>query len=524
MLGGANCEMETGFISLKNCPWVDFVVSGEADSLFPQLCRDIYEYGAEVPIERLPYGVYSRKKFFAALKDSDNGLRAIAETALEFDMDQVPIPDYSDYFDELKRTGLAQEFDPVLAQRFEPVLMIETSRGCWKGSQKPCTFCGLNGMKCTYRQKSPERVLEELRWLSETYSLREFKISDCIISMRYFKTLFKELARQEAPYVLSFVETISSLNEQHIKLLAEAGVTVIQPGIENLHDELLKLLNKGNSAIHNIALLKYALENGIVVRWNLLVDIPGDQDVYYQEMAEFLPLLYHLSPPHFVRIRFDRFSQYFERPEQFDLTLVPNQYYKHVYPFSQDDLTEFAYFWEDASYRNNGRTSLNKPWLKKIGVLVNKEWKEAFYNFSNVPKAELFISKIDERHMVIYDTRPCAISYECRLSGTEFFIYNACRQPMTRASLYQAVSCTCQDEPIDEDSFDQGLQQLIAKKLLLGINGRYLALATTKSKRECSFPPGRVDMFFADFIQKQQTIPQIQNNNVWEWFDSLASK
>jgi ribosomal peptide maturation radical SAM protein 1 len=138
ILGGANCEAEIGYITLKNFSWIDFVVSGEADSLFPKLCHTIYKYGTKIPLEKLPYGVYSREKFSAALATSNNGLRSISETAIEHNLDNIPIPDYSDYFEELQRIKLNQEF--------KPLLIMETSRGCWKGSRKPCNFCGLNGM------------------------------------------------------------------------------------------------------------------------------------------------------------------------------------------------------------------------------------------------------------------------------------------------------------------------------------------------------------------------------------------
>ncbi len=39
MLGGANVEGEMDLVIKKNCSWIDFVVSGEADLLFPDLAE-----------------------------------------------------------------------------------------------------------------------------------------------------------------------------------------------------------------------------------------------------------------------------------------------------------------------------------------------------------------------------------------------------------------------------------------------------------------------------------------------------
>ncbi len=48
--------------------------------------------------------------------------------------------------------------DPSVADRiFVP---YETSRGCWWGQKKHCTFCGLNPLGMNYRAKSPERAVE----------------------------------------------------------------------------------------------------------------------------------------------------------------------------------------------------------------------------------------------------------------------------------------------------------------------------------------------------------------------------
>ena len=57
MLGGANCETVMGEATHRCFPWVDYVVSGEADGLVTELCRLALTRGRDVAAEDLPRGV-----------------------------------------------------------------------------------------------------------------------------------------------------------------------------------------------------------------------------------------------------------------------------------------------------------------------------------------------------------------------------------------------------------------------------------------------------------------------------------
>ena len=57
MLGGANCETVMGEATHRCFPWVDYVVSGEADGLVTELCRLALTRGRDVAATELPRGV-----------------------------------------------------------------------------------------------------------------------------------------------------------------------------------------------------------------------------------------------------------------------------------------------------------------------------------------------------------------------------------------------------------------------------------------------------------------------------------
>ncbi len=261
-MGGANCEAEMGVTTHREFPWVDFIVSGEGDDLLPDFCCKLLDYGRDVNPTKLPYGVIAPAHRYS------NTVGIKAPRASTQDLDRIPTPDYDDYFETLRTSQIA----PYI----KPGLLVETARGCWWGQKHHCTFCGLNGSGMSFRSKSPTRVIEEIAELSQRYGLQKIEVVDNILDMDYMNTVLPALAAQEEPYTI-FYETKANLRREHLQQLAEAGVRWIQPGIENMHDGALKLINKGTTAWVNVQLLKWAREFGINVAWNFrqnsLVDL-----------------------------------------------------------------------------------------------------------------------------------------------------------------------------------------------------------------------------------------------------------
>lgn len=469
MVGGVNCDEEPGYITHKKFPWIDFVVSGEADLLFPQLCRQILTNGADISSEAIPYGVYCRQKFptNGHRRLSSQELTDMAETAIEPNLDKVPIPDYTDYFAAFRKARLERWV--------KPHLVMETSRGCWKGQRQPCTFCGFNNKRMVYRTKSVARVLAELETLSTRYGMTDFLTSDTVLNMKFFDTLFQELIKQGKNYRFMF-ETVSMLKEHHVKTMAAAGVYLIQPGIESLHDELLQLLHKGNSAIHSIALLKYCLEQGIKVTWNLLCGIPGDEERQYHEMAELLPALSHLTPPTFGSIRYDRFSVYHKHPEHFNLSLSPLPCYSYVYPFEPHELEHVVSFFQQPGHEKK----IHIQGIQKVQKLIY-DWQDLHKH----PQGQKPILRITENaeESEIVDTRPCACSQKYFLTGLDHLVYQGCRAPTTTNQLVQCIKAQAPERQVDTQRIEESLQELLEKRLLVQIKGKYLALANYEPTR-----------------------------------------
>src|SRR5262249_36631233 len=228
-----------------------------------------------------------------------------------------------------------------------PTLLVETARGCWWGERSHCTFCGLNGATMTFRSKTPDRVLEEITTLRERYGVRTFSVVDDIIDMSYFRSVLPRLA--DANLGIDFFwEIKANLTHHHVRLLRNAGVLSVQPGIESLSDHVLKLMRKGTTAFRNIELLKWCKEYGVKPYWNLLYGFPGETAEDYERTVELIHAIWHLDPPTgYGPIRMDRFSPYFADPSAFGMTNVrPMAPFTYLYPFEQRKLMNMAYYFD----------------------------------------------------------------------------------------------------------------------------------------------------------------------------------
>jgi ribosomal peptide maturation radical SAM protein 1 len=468
MLGGANCEGAMGIATHRQYRWVDYVVSGEADKLLPELCRLIFAHGRDVPVVLLPYGVCGP----ASREAPADGICSTSRTAprvLVTNLDDLPIPNFDDYFEQLDRSPLRDHIIPGLT--------LETSRGCWWGAKHHCTFCGLNGVGMAFRAKSQERVLEEVRLLTERYGLKKFMTVDNILDNHYFNRLLPALAEQGDN--LFFYETKANLNRSQVEMLSRAGVRWIQPGIEALNDELLALLDKGCSVVINVQLLKWAFNYGIWVIWNHLHGAPGDKPEWYEEVADWLPQIVHLQPPTtggMTRIRYDRFSPYFNKAETYGLKLKPYWAYSHAYPADQQQLMEQAYFFCD-----DGPPAPRPLRLAKAMM----EWGRLFYrrrkSAAELPRrsetAPVLMMTDDGTTIAIRDTRPCAVAAHHELSVLQSQICRACDSARSAPTLVEALRRAGSQD--SEAAIAAARQSLVDRKIVADFGGKFLCLATT---------------------------------------------
>lgn len=461
MMGGGNCESIMGRTTHQNFPWVDYVASGESDGYIAELCGKILKHGRALAAAELPEGVFGpvhREAGYPSAPYGDGVPRAITAS-----MEGMPTPDYDDYYQELDGS--------LYARHIIPGTPVEMARGCWWGAKHHCTFCGLNGHGMNYRSKRMESVLTDLDTLHARYRTTRFEVVDNIIEMDYFDTLLPALVESGRDYSF-FFETKANLKKSQVELMSRAGVRWIQPGIEALHSEVLKLIRKGVTAIRNVQLLKWCQQYGIRVGWNMIAGFPGEEDAWYAEIAQWLPVIDHLQPCSLVALRYDRFSPYFNDALAYGLDLDPVRFYRHAYPLAPERLKDQVYFFED-------RAASLPPYLKE-GPIPGRPGLEALRDLVTlwVGRWKQKVPRLHARRqgggLEITDTRACAPAPSLRLEGLAALVLDTCDAIMRPHQI--AKACLAAGQQASAAEIDAAVQDLIDRRLLLALDGALLSL------------------------------------------------
>jgi len=328
IFGGANFDGDMGLEFVRALDYIDAAVIGEGDDAFPALL-DAVASGAD--LSTIP-GVACRRAGEVKLTPPVSPATAL---------DDLPMPDYDEYFSLAEDIGIL----PHMGHR-QVWLPIETARGCWWGAKHHCTFCGLNATTMSFRSKSPQRVLDEFAHQARRYRSFHFEAVDNILDLTYLKDLFPVLAATETGYEI-FYEVKANLSREQLRLMASAGVTTIQPGIESLSSNVLSLMRKGVRAAQNVNLLRWSQYYGIRVSWNLIWGFPGETEQDYADQAAIIGDLFHLPPPAAAsRIWLERFSPLFSGHNTTKLSdRTPERSYSYIYP-DGIDLDRIAYFFD----------------------------------------------------------------------------------------------------------------------------------------------------------------------------------
>jgi hypothetical protein len=396
VLGGANCDGEMGLELHRQFPFIDYVCRGESEIVFAALVERLLD-GAPPP--SLP-GLIVRGDGGQSVPVGGNALPVS-------DLDSLPYPDFDDYFQQLDRSSLDIAHCVTL--------VFESSRGCWYGEKRHCTFCRLNSEEAAFRSKSAGRVLDELGHLTRRYGVNKVIARDKILDLRYLRSLVPQM--------------------------------------------------KGCTALQNVQLLKWGSELGLDIMWNFLWGFPGEEPGEYARMAKMVPALVHLEPPKgWGPIQLLRFSPYFDDPERWGITNVrPAASYGLVYPLPEASLRRLAYCF-DFDYAD-GRDP--RTYTAPLAEMIQ------YWQANYCPGALTSLS--DGQSLVIHDRRPGASKAIFELSGMEKAAYGYCDQAHSLQGIHRHL---CElGYAVNKRALRQRLEGWVEDGLMLRDGDWFLSLA-----------------------------------------------
>lgn len=253
---------------LQHCA-VDGVVIGEGEVTFAELLERRL---AGEPIDDVR-GIAIRR----------NG--AILRTpprALVADLDALPLPDYS-VIDLDAFSNRYQTFTAKIYQRHGNLL---TTRGC----PYRCMYCH-NILGKSFRARSPESVVSEIRWLHDTFGLTDFQIVDDIFNLDLprAKEICDRIIASGMRLTLSFPNGVRGdrMDEELLDKMAAAGTKFMSYAIETGSPRLQRLIRKNLNLAKVDAAISYSASLGIVTRGFFMLGFPTEREDEVLQTIEF---------------------------------------------------------------------------------------------------------------------------------------------------------------------------------------------------------------------------------------------
>ena len=246
-------------LSDDNC---DYLLSGEAEDSFRELIEALGNESKIASIGGLGWKIDGKLHF--------NPNQKIIE-----DLDSIPFPAY--HLMELdKYFGLNASHGMRHKQRFCPII---TSRGC----PAKCTFCSARQVwGNTYRMRSVENVLEEMRLLKDQYGIEEIMFEDDNVTAhaKRAKHLFSRMIEERLDFVWDTPNGagVWSMDEEMIDLIKKSGCVQLNFPVESGSQHVLKHIIRKPLNLEKVKkLVKYCKIIGLDHSMFLVIGMPGEK-------------------------------------------------------------------------------------------------------------------------------------------------------------------------------------------------------------------------------------------------------
>jgi anaerobic magnesium-protoporphyrin IX monomethyl ester cyclase len=257
VLGGPHPTMDP--LGSMNIPGVDLAVVGEGERTIVEVAKALEDGNDLSGIEGVVYREDGR-----VVQNPDR--RPID------DLDEIPFPAYH-LFPSFKLT-LEIDAHGVMTRR-HPYMPIITSRGCPFG----CIYCHKVHGK-SFRARSPENVIEEMKLLYHRYRVREFHVEDDCFNLdperaKRFADLVVESGLNIA---LKFPNGLRAdrIDEELIVKLKRAGTYSISLGVETASPRVMRMIGKSLDLQRVRDSVQLALKHGLQVRGFFMIGFPGE--------------------------------------------------------------------------------------------------------------------------------------------------------------------------------------------------------------------------------------------------------
>ncbi|MBZ5554140.1 MAG: B12-binding domain-containing radical SAM protein [Acidobacteriia bacterium] len=284
VFGGQHATIKvTEVLSQDFC---DFVVKGEGESVFSELVTRLSDGGSLDDVRGLAF-----KRNGEIVQTSDQELIQ--------DLDGLPYPAY--HLLEVEQYFAASSARATT--KHKRCMQVFTSRGCpWR-----CTYChDLFGK--SFRGRSPENVLGELKLLYDRWGIREYMVEDDIfnLDMERAKKIF-DLVRENLPGVYFQFGNglrLERFDEELVRKMAEGGTHYICIAIESASPRIQKMIKKNLKLDKSAEALRWMRKHRIRTLGFFMLGFPTEtleeiqQTIEYASQLDLDEALFSIATPY----------------------------------------------------------------------------------------------------------------------------------------------------------------------------------------------------------------------------------
>jgi radical SAM superfamily enzyme YgiQ (UPF0313 family) len=179
---------------------------------------------------------------------------------------RTPLPD-------LERLG-SPYLAGILDAADEQMMLLETTRGC----VFKCKFCYYPKSYDRQYYLSPESILANLRHADERRAREVFLLDPTLNQRKDFADFLRLLARGNPRHRFSYFGELrgEGVTEETARLLREANFTEVEVGLQSIEPEAMTKMDRKNNLRAFERGVRAMLGQGIHVKVDLIVGLPGD--------------------------------------------------------------------------------------------------------------------------------------------------------------------------------------------------------------------------------------------------------
>ena len=258
ILGGPGASFSASGI-MASFNQVDFIVRGEADSIFPELIEQMQNKKVMKTINGVVY------------RDGEEIVDSGWPEPIT-DLDSLPIPDY-------EICGTDDSLDESVT--------IEVGRGC----PFACTFCSTSSFfKRKFRVKSVNRVIEEIALVQQRFGYRRIKMNHDLLTFNrdYIISLCDALSMLDFPIQWGCSARLDTLDDEMLSTMKHAGCDTIYLGIEVVTSRMQQIINKrlDLNRLDNILEIAIGLDFKMIL--SFVIGFPEETQTDIDALWEFI--------------------------------------------------------------------------------------------------------------------------------------------------------------------------------------------------------------------------------------------